>query len=352
MDWNPGTLLEMSGYYWKTCTLHAGVKLDIFTIIGSSTLSRGKIAEKLGMDERGVTMLLNALAAMELLVKKKDTYTNTTEALTFLSKDSKQYIGFMILHHHHLAQSWVNMDQAIRQGSPIRQTASHSEEEEKAPIHQPAPVAEPAPVSEEERRESFLMGMFNIGMATAPGLAKDLDLSQCTRLLDLGGGPGTFAIHFCLNNPGLAAEICDLPTTRPFAEKTIEQFKVSDQVSFTPGDYTRKDFCLDQKFDAAWLSHILHGEGPEMAEKIIARAISALRPGGKIFIHEFILDNTMDGPLFPALFSLNMFLGTQKGQSYTEKQLIDMLTAQGVVDIARLDFKGPTESGILAGKIK
>jgi len=346
MDWNPGTLLEMSGYYWKTCTLHAGVKLDIFTFIGSNTLSQKKISEKLGMDKRGLTMLLNALAAMGLLVKKQDTYTNTPEALTFLSKDSKQYIGFMILHHHHLAQSWVDMDQAIIQGGPIRKRSSLSEDEKAEPI------VKPVSISEEKRRESFLMGMFNIGMATAPGLAKDLNLSGCRRLLDLGGGPGTFAIHFCLNNPGLVAEICDLTTTRPFAEKTIERFKVSDRVSFTPGDYTREDFCLYQKFDAAWLSHILHGEGPDMAEKIIARAISAVIPGGKIFIHEFILDNTMDKPLFPALFSLNMFLGTKHGQSYSEKQLIDMLAAQGVIDIVRLNFKGPTESGILAGKIK
>ncbi|MCK5835626.1 MAG: methyltransferase domain-containing protein [Desulfobacula sp.] len=346
MDWNPGTLLEMSGYYWKTCTLHAGVKLDIFSLIGSDTLSQCEISEKLDLKEKGLTMLLNALAALGLLVKEQDTYTNTQEALTFLSRDSKQYIGFMILHHHYLAQSWVNMDQAIIQGGPIRQSVSKSKEERELSPHQTASA------SEEKQRESFLMGMFNIGMATAPGLAKSLDLSQCRRLLDLGGGPGTFAIHFCLNNPGLAAEICDLPTTRPFAEKTIERFNVSDRVSFTPGDYTREDFCLDQKFDTAWLSHILHGEGPDMAEKIIAKAVSALRPGGKIFIHEFILDNTMDTPLFPALFSLNMFLGTKQGQAYSEKQLIDMLEAHGVVDILRLDFKGPTESGILAGKIK
>ena len=38
IQWNPGTLLETSGYYWKTCTLHTGVKLDIFTVIVCSSL--------------------------------------------------------------------------------------------------------------------------------------------------------------------------------------------------------------------------------------------------------------------------------------------------------------------------
>lgn len=328
MDWNPKTLLEMSGYYWKTCTLHAGVNLDIFTLLGTDALAGETMAKKMGMEQRGLTLLLNGLTALGLLVKDKETYANTPESAAFLSKESHQYIGHMILHHHHLAPSWVDMDKALIKGGPTSQETS---------------------VSDDQWRESFLMGMFNMAMAIAPGLAKKLDLGGCKHLLDLGGGPGTFAIHFCLENPDLMACVCDLPTTRPFALKTIERFKVADRISFIPDDYTRDNFCLDSKFDAAWLSHILHGEGPDMAENIIARAVAALNPGGKIFIHDFILDNTMDGPLFPALFSLNMFIRTQQGQSYSEQQLVDMLTRQGIKNIVRLDFTGPTQSGILTG---
>ena len=102
-------------------------------------------------------------------------------------------------------------------------------------------------------------------------------------------------------------------------------------------------------FDAAWLSHILHGEGPEQAQEIIGKAVLALKPGSKIFIHEFILNDTMDGPLFPALFSINMYLGTPDGQSYSETQLSEMLKSHGVKNIQRLSFVGPTQSGILSG---
>jgi hypothetical protein len=59
----------------------------------------------------------------------------------------------------------------------------------------------------------------------------------------------------------------------------------------------------------------------------------------------------MDGPLFPALFSLNMYLGTPEGQSYSETQLSSMLKNHGVKDIKRLSFVGPTQSGILCGII-
>ena len=330
VDWNSGSLLEMSGSYWKTCTLHTGVKLDIFTAIGSNALVVDEINAKLKVDKRGLSMLLNALSALELLEKKDDQYSNSTPALTFLSKESKQYIGFMIMHHHHLMESWHKMDEAIIEGRPSRNRSSFSDE---------------------ERRESFLMGMFNIGMAVAPKLSKELDLSGCKKLLDFGGGPGTFAIHFCLANPGLNASVYDLSTTRPFAEKTINRFKVSDRINFIPGNYLEDEFAYPDSFDVAWLSHILHGEGPEQAQEIIRKAVLALKPKSKIYIHDFILNDNMDGPLFPALFSINMYLGTSKGQSYSETQISDMLKVHGVQDIKRLSFEGSTQSGILSGII-
>lgn len=327
-DWHPGTLLALSGAYWKTCTLHAGIKLDIFTCIGPDTLTAKQVTQRRHLDLRGTTMLLDALAAMDLLTKTTSGYANTPAAAKFLSKDSDQYIGYMILHHHHLADSWVRMDQAVTRGGPIRERSS---------------------VSSDQWREAFLMGMFNNAMATAPAVAQALDLSGCTRLLDMGGGPGTYAIHFCRANPDLTAVVFDLPTTRPFAEKTIEQFGLSDRVRFAAGDYTTQDIPLTQEFDAAWLSHVLHGEGPDKAADIVTHAAKTLVPGGQLLIHDFILDDTRDRPEFAALFSLNMFLGTESGQSYSESEIREMMTAAGLTDIVRLDYSGPTESGILSG---
>jgi hypothetical protein len=70
-----------------------------------------------------------------------------------------------------------------------------------------------------------------------------------------------------------------------------------------------------------------------------------------IIVHEFILDNTMDGPLFPALFSLNMLLGTTNGRSYSEREIMEMLTRAGVREIERLPFRLPSDSGIMRGVI-
>ncbi len=68
--WHPGTLLEMSGYFWKTCTLHAAVKLDVFTLIGEKRLGAEEIAAKAGGDIDAAARLLDALVGMALLCKE------------------------------------------------------------------------------------------------------------------------------------------------------------------------------------------------------------------------------------------------------------------------------------------
>jgi hypothetical protein len=113
------------------------------------------------------------------------------------------------------------------------------------------------------------------------------------------------------------------------------------------GDYLEEDIKV--RFDVAWLSQILHGERFEDSCKIVKKTVSPLEPGGLIIIHEFILNNAMDGPLFPALFSLNMLLDTSGGQAYSEEQLITMLTDAGAKDFQRIYLDSPNDSSILTG---
>lgn len=328
-SWTPAALLQLSGGYWSACALHAGVKLDVFTPLADRPLTARELAGILKTDVRGLTMLLNALAALSLLEKQGAAYVTTTFAAEFLSRTAPEYLGHIILHHHHLMAGWAELDEAVRSGGAIRQRVSHGGE---------------------EARESFLMGMFNLAMQIAPRIVAGIDLAGRKRLLDLGGGPGTYAVHFCRRNPGLTAVVYDLPTTRCFAEQTIARFGLSDRIVFEEGDFLADD--IRGRFDVAWLSHILHGESPQGCAVILEKAVAGLEPGGLILVQEFILDDTLDGPLFPALFSLNMLLATPSGQAYSQGELTAMLTAAGVEELQRLPLELPNGAGVLVGSVR
>ncbi|BCS53834.1 methyltransferase [Geobacter sp. SVR] len=327
--WTPADLLQLSGGYWSICALHTGVKLDLFTRLTDRPLGAAELAGQLEVDARGLGMLLDALSAMALLEKRGGSYGASPSAAEYLSRSSSKYLGHIIMHHHHLMDGWLHLDQAVRKGGAVRESVSRC--------------------GDESYRESFLMGMFNLAMQLAPLVVKAVDLGGRRRLLDLGGGPGTYAIHFCLQNPALTAVVYDLPSTRRFAEETIARFGLGERIAFNDGDFINSG--IEGRYDVAWLSHILHGESPDSCAVILRKAISALEPGGIILVQEFILEDTKDGPLFPALFSLNMLLGTPAGQAYSQAELLDMLAAAGAVDLRRLPVDLPNGAGIIAGSV-
>lgn len=327
-EWTVGDLLKTSSGYWQGCSLQAGVRLEIFTVIDGGNLSLSDIAVKIESDERGTEYLLNALSAMGLLVKENGGYSNSPAAFEFLSSNSPKYIGYIILHHHHVLDGWAQLHDAVKMGEPVEKRS----------------------YGEDTERENFLMGMFNLAMGIAPRMVSQIDLKGRSRLLDLGGGPGTYAIHFCLANPDLHAVIFDHHTTKPFAAKTVDKFKLTDRIDFAGGDFN-SDPISGGPYDAAWLSHILHSSGPEECQEIIDKTVAEMSPGGLIMIHEFILDNDKGGPEFPALFSLNMLINNKSGRSYSEEELAGMLKRSGVKNITRHSFQGPNDSSILYGTV-
>lgn len=328
--WTPAALLKLAGDYWSVCALHAGVKLDVFTLLAAGPATPADLSRVLGTDSRGLAMLLNSLAALGLVTKSGDSYAATHFAAEYLAKTSPAYLGHIVMHHHHLVAGWARLDEAVSSGGPVRDKVSFADDA--------------------ETRESFEMGMFNLAMQIAPLIVSRIDLSGRRRFLDLGGGPGTYAIHFCRHNPGLTAVVYDLPTTRPFAERTIARFGLADRIAFADGDYITGG--IEGRFDVAWLSHILHSEGPAGCAVLLEKAVAALEPGGLVMVQEFILDDSGDGPLFPALFSLNMLLGTPSGQAYCQRELVDMLTAAGVRDVHRLPVELPNGAGIISGTVR
>lgn len=327
-EWTVGDLLKTSSGYWQGCSLQAGVRLGIFSVINGGSLALSEITEKIESDQRGTEYLLNALAAMGLLVKEKGSYSNSPAAFEFLCSNSPKYIGYIILHHHHILDGWAQLHDAVKTGGPVEKRS----------------------YGEDTERESFLMGMFNLAMGIAPRMVSQIDMKGRRRLLDLGGGPGTYAIHFCLANPDLHAVIFDHHTTKPFAQKTVGKFNLADRIEFAGGDFNT-EAITGGPYDAAWLSHILHSNGPDACQKIIVKTVAEMSPGGVIMIHEFILDNDKDGPEFPALFSLNMLLSNEGGRSYSEEELAGMLKRAGVKKITRHPFQGPNDSSILYGTV-
>jgi SAM-dependent methyltransferase len=328
LEWTPDKILELSGHYWASFALHTGVELDLFTLLDEEGLTEEEVSQELKISKRGTKALLRALCALGFIKKEGEIYFDTEESVEFLSKNSPEYLGYMIKHHHYLSKYWVSLPKAVKSGKPVKRSTLLK--------------------SMENELEAFLMGMFNNASIIATKVAQILPLSQCQTLLDLGGGPGTYSIHFALKNPDLACKVYDLKQTQPFCEKVVAKYGLQTRVKFVPFNFLKDK--IEEKFDAVWMSHILHGEGEKEALKVVKLAAKSLNKGGLIFIHEFILNDDGVSPLFPTLFSLNMLVGTKKGKAYTFSELKTFLQNSKIEEIEMIDFVGPSESRIIFGR--
>ncbi|MDR1242869.1 MAG: methyltransferase domain-containing protein [Deltaproteobacteria bacterium] len=336
-EWTIADILGISGSYWAGCALQAGIALDLFTAVEKGKgnaqdkrLSVRDLALSLACDERALGMLATALIALGFLEGNTDDVTLPEHSWAYLSRTSERYVGFIIKHHAHIMPGWVRLAEAVQSGRRQREISSSD-------------------TDDAEERENFLMGMFNIAVNQAEMVASALDLSGRKRLLDIGGGPGTYAVFFCKANPGMRATVFDRPTSKSFAGNVARRFGLHEFIDFAGGDFIAD--ALPAGYDVAWLSHVLHGETPADAAKLVAKAAKTLNPGGLLAIQEFVLDDKRNGPVHPALFSLNMLVGTSGGQAYTGAEISDMLQKAGAERIKRLEIDLPMGCGILAGQM-
>jgi SAM-dependent methyltransferase len=326
--WTPGQLLEASGAYWRSSAIHAALELDLFTAMEERSATCQQLAATLSCSQRGMYALLCALTAMGLLERQDKLYASTEEARKYLCRTSPQYMGHIILHHKSLVPAWNKLAEAVRTGRPTR-TSSHRTENQ-------------------EEREHFLMGMFNVATLQAKAIAAALDIGGAARLLDMGGGPGTYAITFCQQHPALEAVIYDLPSTRPIAESVVASHHLSQRISFQAGDFLKDPVA--GTYDVVWISQVLHAMGPEDAARLVRKAAGALSPGGTLYIQEFLLDGEGGAPVHPALFGCNMLVGTDSGQAYDSEELRRMLADAGAVRVVRLSMSLPQGCGIIEGR--
>jgi len=190
--------------------------------------------------------------------------------------------------------------------------------------------------------------MHNTAMGHADRLARKLFLGSTKTLLDLGGGPGTFTIHFLKMNPALRVTIFDLPTTLKTTRQFVEAEGLSGRVDYLEGDFHERD--IEGTFDACFLSHIIHGQTVEKNQSLFSKIFRALNPGGRLIVQDFFLNRDKQSPQFSTLFALNMLIHTDGGRTYTFEEVEGWMHAAGFSKTSRTNFRLPRSISLVIGE--
>jgi SAM-dependent methyltransferase len=318
---DPNRIVDMASAFYESCVLFAASDLGIFgklADLGEADLE--KIAAACGLDRRGGRILLDACVALGLLEKKDGRYRNGPEAALFLVPGSPADLSGAIRYNRDVYGAWGRLKEMAVTGKPVERPETHLGEDE-------------------ERTRTFVLAMHGRALGIGRAVVPLLDLAKCRKLLDVGGGPGTYSALIAQAYPGVECTVIDLPEVVKTAAALIGQAGMSGRVKTLAGDYHAAHFPGAN--DAVLFFGVLHQEKEEAVRDLFRRAYEALAPGGLVYVLDMMTDASRTRPKFSALFSVNMALTTDDGWVFSEDDLEGWLADAGFRDFSSRPLPPP-----------
>jgi len=301
-------LETMASRFQEARVLITACELDIFSLIGEESKDAAAIAREAGLSARPLERLLNALVAMKILVKRKGAFRNRKASLRHLIADAPEPLLDIMRHRGRMWQNWSRLTTVVRTGRARR------------PEQSPAEM------------KNFIKGMSNVAALSAAEAAGILEpeLKKARRVIDVGGGPGTYGCTFASLHRQLRVTVTDLPQPLEIARETVAAMGLAKRVRLLPGDIFTLD-SLGRGYDLAFVSNFVHCFKPDAAAEVIAKSCRAVRRGGHVAVKEFCLEKEGTAPHWAALFSINMLVA-DAGDSYPVEQLKEWMADSGLTD--------------------
>jgi SAM-dependent methyltransferase len=263
-------------------------------------------------------VVLDALAAMDLLSKAGGRYRTSPEAAA-LSSDAPDTVLPMLLHSAALWHRWSELTRKVG-GTPLP---------DRAP---------------EEALRAFIGAMHVVASPLADRVVAAAGVGKARRLLDVGGGPGTYTMAFLRAEPVLSATLFDRPQVVQIARHHLTRAGLAGRVTLAAGDFDLDE--LPGGHDLAWLSAIIHQNDSTANDALYGRILRALVPGGRLVLRDHVMEPGRTRPRAGALFAVNMLVGTAGGGTYTFEEIAAGLARAGFERV-RLIAAGERMDGLV-----
>ncbi|MEN3940348.1 methyltransferase [Prosthecobacter sp. SYSU 5D2] len=298
----------------------AALSLDFFTWLAAQPSSLQEICTYHGFKERPADVMMTLFASNGWVHQESGRFQLTPTAREHLCAGSEWFLGpyYASLHDRPIARDYLEV---LRSGKP----AGWSGDKAAFDWHQA--------MEQEDFARSFTAAMDCRGRYLAQALAKKLDLTARTRLLDIGAGSGIYACSIAAQHPHLQAVVFDQVPVDRIASKLIAERGCADRVTVTTGNMFDG---LPTGCDVHLYSNVLHDWDVQEVRQLLALSHTALPPGGLLIIHDAFINEDKTGPVHVAEYSCLLMHSTQ-GKCYSTGEYAALLTEAGFVSGAYAD---------------
>ena len=326
---DPSLVMQLALAYRSSAALFAAAELNVFGALADGPKTAEEVARSLQCAEPAMRLLLETCATVGLLNGVDGRYSNTPVVDAFLVRGRPAYSANGLKYAEDLYPVWGRLADLVRTG--------------RAPMTPQTILGD-----DKEKTRAFVLAMHERAHGIGSVLPHLPDLSGRRRLIDIGGGPGTYTVGLVKRTPGLSSTVLDVPGVLEVTRELIDASGVADRITLLPGDYLKTPF--GSGYDAALLSGMMHRETPDGCRLLLRKAFEALDPGGLAIVSDvFFEDDAKRTPPFAVSFALNMMLTSDEGSAHAKTEMAAWMSEIGFRDVQGRNLPPPNPHSLVVG---
>ncbi len=319
MESSPARIFDVASSFMAAKHLFVANEIGLFEHLRERPAGLDELARRTQVPKRTLRITADAMVALGFVERNGDLYRNTDVSATYLSGGSPADLRPFLRFWDRISYPrWAKLEDAVRRAEAVHGAFQFTPEETKV----------------------FSEGVEAITAGTARALADHYDFDKHRKLLDLGGGTGSFLKPMLARHPSLQCTLYELPSVAAVAREALARQGLSDRVAVVDGDCFRDPLPKDH--DAILLANVAHLLSPSRNVELLRRLRAVSPAGARLLLVDFWTDPTHTEPAFAALMAGEFLLVSGEGDVYSEDEVKGWLAETGWKALERKPLAGPS----------
>lgn len=256
--------------------MFGAIELDLFEYL-EDPISAERLAKKLDYDATNLKWLLQALTAMDFLIKTDKGFQNLPQTEYYLHPKSEMYLGEQLLYWKEMTSIDTLVD-LVKKGAPEK----FFEDENGSDFFDFRSMGQ-------GNRNAMYLGRVQHFISVVKNF---FEPEQDFSVLDMGCGSGIFSIEILRNFPNAKAVLFDQKAVAEITQQVVEEYKVTERASIQTGNFVTDE--ITGNYDLLIASGIMDFVGD--LDKMTTKMKKLMNDRGIIFISSHGLNDDFTKP--------------------------------------------------------
>lgn len=294
---DPQPIFDVATGFMRAKHFFVGAELGVFEALAGGGMPLAELARELKLPPRTARIIVDAVTALGFLEREGDSYRNGEIAQAYLSGNGMQDMRPFVRFWNRLSyRRWLTLEDSVRLG------------------HGTAGEFNFTP--EEQRIFSEGVEAFSAGQAAA--LAEKYDFGGHRRILDLGGGTGSFLRAISQRYAHVESTLFEFPAAASVARQKLSGTELANRIAIVEGDFLRD--AIPAGHDAVVVANVVHVLTAEQNQKLLQRVRDVCDRGTRLLLVDLWTNAAHTDPLFAALMAGEFLVVGGNGDVYSVEE--------------------------------